>query len=702
MSPPWYRRWWSATLRAVGIQDRPRDHLLGADWLPGVDARPGYDVAEAMSAMAAFPWVVACLDAKATDLSGLPLRVQRGRGKAAVQVDEHPVLDLLDQPTRQVSGLRFRRQWVVDFDLSGNAYAVMLFTGAIPSALVRLHPERTTIQPDPREGVGAYVFDRLGTVERYDPGAVLHVAAMSYESGPQGLYGQGKIRALHLDLVTDLRAQKRSADTAKTGRPDVIISPADKEDNWTEPTRKVIKEAYDKMLSGGGAMVIGAGAKLDLPTWNPRDMEFEKVRVMARDAVLAAFHCPPSRVGLPTANFATQREQMQTYWEALRGDAALYDEQYTRLAQRFDSRARVYHDFSEVRSMQESRTERLQRVTEWYFLGATPAAAAAYEGFDDAPVGEVATPAAPPVPTESERAAIGRAFGVGPALALVDPLVRDLEWSAPLAAPVTGEADRAAMWRSFLTQVHEPAERAMAAAALRALREQRARIVAKLGTLGEKAARAAVTRDVADDVLGTIFDVAAERSALSDAMEATLRRALDRAFRASMQQLGDPVAYDPARVAREVERQLGQLVSNVTATTRDEVGRIVREGIADGASVAEMQRALQESSKFAPSRALLIARTETTHAVNAGAVTAYALAADGGVALRQEWLSARDGEVREAHLLLDGQVVDVGALFTVPGGRYAGETAKYPGDFDHPAGNCNCRCTLIPVVGDAA
>jgi uncharacterized protein with gpF-like domain len=61
---------------------------------------------------------------------------------------------------------------------------------------------------------------------------------------------------------------------------------------------------------------------------------------------------------------------------------------------------------------------------------------------------------------------------------------------------------------------------------------------------------------------------------------------------------------------------------------------------------------------------------------------------------QKQWLSQRDGRVRESHDLVDGQQVAINQNFDV-----MGVALDFPGD---PAGPpeeiINCRCTMIPVV----
>jgi len=89
-------------------------------------------------------------------------------------------------------------------------------------------------------------------------------------------------------------------------------------------------------------------------------------------------------------------------------------------------------------------------------------------------------------------------------------------------------------------------------------------------------------------------------------------------------------------------------------------------------------------------RALLIARTE-----------GLALSQEGqslgiknlGIQVTKEWITQRDGRVRDAHIAVDKQEVGENENFKV-----SGYSMKYPGDSSNGAPAsliCNCRCTVI-------
>jgi phage portal protein BeeE len=225
-----------------------------------------------------------------------------------------------------------------------------------------------------------------GTRLGYSPDRVIHIRLAAWESGSQGLLGEGLIRALSADLSAEAAATKMTARTAATGRPSAIFSPADNT-ALTGAQQKGIADSYDRLVAEGrNAMVLPGEMSVVFPNLTPRDLEFATQRMMTRDAVLAAFGVPPSRVGLPTANYATSQQQSLIYWTHLQSLSRMLDAAFTKIATRFDMSYEITHDYAGVAALQDARTAQLARVKSWVELGAEPAAAAAYEGLADGPL----------------------------------------------------------------------------------------------------------------------------------------------------------------------------------------------------------------------------------------------------------------------------------------------------------------------------
>ena len=682
--------WLTRVLRAFKLvevrPDGSTSHIAGADFADGRSRAPGMSAINSMSALAAFPWVQAAVSAVADDLSMLPIKVMRGRGANAEPVDDHPVLDLLEQPTSRNSGVMLRRQLITDLVLTGDAY--LLVAGSPdPAALIRLHPERVRIVPSADGQAAAFDYQESGRTVRYSFEQVLHIRSTSWEDGPQGLYGTGAIRALANDLTTEKKAADLAANSADTGRPTGVFSPSEEGDRWNKQQVSVLRDAFDRQMKGtGGALFMGGPVKYEAIGWSPRDMEYQATRELVREAVIASIGVTPTRIGLPSANFATAREQNRIYWTSLQARAALVDSALTRLARLFrgSETVTVTHDFSAVEALQESRSDRQDRVQAWWLMGIPLSEAAALEGFDNiTPAQDVAAPVEEPP---------SKAFSP-----LAKWLVLDGDagiQSAFYEAPRTEEG-RAALWRSYIEKVHTPHERRLTLQMKRYLRGYGARIAKRMEEHlpTAKAGAAPVVKRLDEITLDKILDAATERAEVLGIFRPTFRKMLGDAIDGTAAQLPVAIAFTPERMNVLVNEQIGDMIKNTTKATRKTVGGLIRTGLSEGQSIGQMQRTLIQSPGFSPARALTIARTETTRAVSAGSIEAMKEAKALGVRLEKEWVSARDGSVRDSHVELDGERVSVGEQFQGLGGSGNG-----PGEFGVPEEDINCRCVAVPFV----
>jgi uncharacterized protein with gpF-like domain len=88
-----------------------------------------------------------------------------------------------------------------------------------------------------------------------------------------------------------------------------------------------------------------------------------------------------------------------------------------------------------------------------------------------------------------------------------------------------------------------------------------------------------------------------------------------------------------------------------------------------------------------------------THDVSQEAVKESTIAAgDEGIHTTKTWVTAGDGDVREAHQLLDGQTVRGDEYFVIPSGKWKGYRADGPGGFGEPALDNRCRCWIVADI----
>ena len=86
---------------------------------------------------------------------------------------------------------------------------------------------------------------------------------------------------------------------------------------------------------------------------------------------------------------------------------------------------------------------------------------------------------------------------------------------------------------------------------------------------------------------------------------------------------------------------------------------------------------------------LRIIDTESHRDYNTGVCDAAA--EEGDPNIRKQWFTMRDDKVRDSHRYLDGLIVGINDRFYTDDG----DSALYPGGFDDPSNNCNCRCFVV-------
>lgn len=416
-----FKAWLSGLLMAPGL-------LFASAQIP---VSQEYPVENSMSALSRFPWVQTCVMLIAGDLAGRPLVATRTpkRGEEAQEVDD-PALDLLEKPNAAVSGHLFRKQLWVDFLLSGNCY-IWRPEGLASIAIYRLHPGCVRPIPGPMGMVAGYEYRdaQTGQVQTLPPEQVIHIRDVSWQDDTQSLLGESPIRALHDDLLTEMGARQTAKEVARKGRPDMLFST--EQALGKDGAKEIVKRWQESMVDRNGAFVIGQGVKATQLSWTPQELDFSEQRHDLRDTTLAVFGVPPSRAGVPGANYATARQEEKTYWERNKGRVRVFDDAFSLLAQ---PGVRIGHDFSDIEALQVGYEARQARVMNWVALGMDPNEAATYEGFEGLPRMERAAPV-------SETDEDGDASGPD-----VEPGVTDDEPNEP-----ADKAIRAAVWLHLRT-----------------------------------------------------------------------------------------------------------------------------------------------------------------------------------------------------------------------------------------------------------
>lgn len=155
---------------------------------------------------------------------------------------------------------------------------------------------------------------------------------------------------------------------------------------------------------------------------------------------------------------------------------------------------------------------------------------------------------------------------------------------------------------------------------------------------------------------------------------------------------------------------IAEFADPISLTSERTLSAVLQQGVMQGWNTQEMSNAIDLTfqqwmhgnvskedyafvqERLPPHRRELIARTETTRAVSAGATAVYEFAG----CEKKEWSAANDIRTRDSHRAADGQVVPIRKPFLING-----YPMMFPGDMEGGAPlseAANCRCTVLPVV----
>lgn len=140
-------------------------------------------------------------------------------------------------------------------------------------------------------------------------------------------------------------------------------------------------------------------------------------------------------------------------------------------------------------------------------------------------------------------------------------------------------------------------------------------------------------------------------------------------------------------LTKYVTDHAAELVKGISATTRSALTDTLNQALEAGEGIPAITKRIEESGAFAPSRAELIARTETTTVTNqAGRESLSNWAAENDAKVVKGWLATQDSRTREEHAAMDGEEVDIDAVFS--NGLLA-------------PGEPNCRCSMTYRIVEA-
>lgn len=141
-----------------------------------------------------------------------------------------------------------------------------------------------------------------------------------------------------------------------------------------------------------------------------------------------------------------------------------------------------------------------------------------------------------------------------------------------------------------------------------------------------------------------------------------------------------------SKLSTELYAALGYDMDKLKKHVRQEITR----GIAASLPYEQIAQKLSNYTSLPLSNAKRIVRTEGHRIQQASADDARNAAKAKGADLVKQWDASLDGATRPIHRRLDGKIVEIGKPFVI--GKYK---VMYPGKFNDPGQDCNCRCVCL-------
>lgn len=198
------------------------------------------------------------------------------------------------------------------------------------------------------------------------------------------------------------------------------------------------------------------------------------------------------------------------------------------------------------------------------------------------------------------------------------------------------------------------------------------------------------------DLVGeaTLIDVSTLKKLLSKSTLDTRSKMIIEAILITLEQTGIGYTSITDEYAEIISKSLlnsSTLLATSIDTLDEELKTLVKNTVqnADVTNPVELQKKISEaiSSKFntvTPSRVKTISTTTTTNLVNNTYKQTHK-----ELGFDSQWVSQRDGQVRYAHEVADGQVANGQGMFNV-----GGEMMQYPASGARASNNVNCRCYI--------
>ncbi len=267
------------------------------------------------------PVAYRCVRMIAEAAASIPFTLREG----AVELDTHPLLELLKKPNPVMSGAQFLEDGYSYLQIAGNAYFEAVTLDNEVRELYVLRPDRVKVIPGPEGWPSAYEYSAGGRTIRFAQdtrNVISPIHHMSLFHPDSDHYGMSPLEAAACAIdIHNAAGAWNKALLDNSARPSgaLVYQGRGGHDNLSEDQftrlKAELESAFQGMENAGRPMLLEGGLDWKSMGYSPREMDFIDAKHTAARDIALAFGVPPMLLGIPGDNtFSNYAEANRNFW----------------------------------------------------------------------------------------------------------------------------------------------------------------------------------------------------------------------------------------------------------------------------------------------------------------------------------------------------------------------------------------------------
>lgn len=597
------------------------------------------------------------------------------RAAEVEEVVEHPLIELLDTANPLWNRFDLLEFMFLSQEITGNGILCKYRNGLqMPTQLWPLMVQYVDIIPSKTKVIERYEYKITSTEKQaIETKDIVH---FKYVSLKDPLWGMGPLQAAI--VVADLSYNMDEYEAylmQNRAQPDFAIIMPEEAGEPDEEQKKAVEKSWRKKFGGikkaGTPAWLYGGAKLQQLSFSPKEINFLAGRKKTLEEIAAIFGVPMSKLTCENINRANAEAGDYDYAkDAIRPRLRKAEQKLNeQLIPDFDDRLFLAFDDP----VPEDKEFRLKQTAEHLKSAySSPNEERQVDGLDEVKWGDV------PI-VSTMMAPLGSVQPQAPQQPVKVKAVRK---------PGTGQPPD-----DIYNRYREAMEKYFA--------EIKSEALANFDKDADSLK--AVTKDRADDFAGAWFQLSRWNKLLAERLGPIVQYTISTSGTRALAAVGSNRTFDlfSTRVLAAMTNHRDGAAGSINNTALKDLRKNLAEGMAEGEGVVGLRkRILEQFEYFEKYHAERIARTESTWGWSRGSVEGYV---QSGVVERKQWDAAIDERSCGFCEQLDGQIIGVDLDFFQKGDKFDLNGSSLTFDYEdvgHPPLHCNCRCAIVPVIGE--